>query len=338
MTVSFEKVRNSVENTFHTLDCTGAALILFHNNEMQVEQYWGRQSNKENVRSIQADTKFHLASCRKSYIAFAVAFAIFHGYIQSIDDEISLYLAPEQQKEVFKGITIRHLVTHSHGLAYINGEDIRTFAPGTNWAYRGRNIELIAAIIQFATKRNIADIVNEEVFKPLNLTETNWYNELDETFAEVIREQNGEFWSVSSNIDGSQMNMYASAREFAQWGLLHLNTGKYNGKQLIQPEILKLATTIHSPSFPTPDLPENDFLWYVKGSERKRSEIGALVPKGAFQILGYTTVTLLVIPSEKIVAVRAFNSFGSPEGYDYLADVRSFGDSIMVEVTFSPES
>ena len=72
MTTSFGKVSNSVKNTFHTLDCIGAAIVLFHNNELQVEQYWGKQSNKKNARSIQADTKFHLASCRKSYMAFAI--------------------------------------------------------------------------------------------------------------------------------------------------------------------------------------------------------------------------------------------------------------------------
>ncbi|WP_162800239.1 hypothetical protein [Oceanobacillus zhaokaii] len=43
----------------------------------------------------------------------------------------------------------------------------------------------------------------------------------------------------------------------------------------------------------------------------------------------YTGVTILVIPKENLVAVRMFNSFGSPEGYDYLSDVRSFGDTIM---------
>ncbi|WP_431812161.1 serine hydrolase domain-containing protein [Lysinibacillus sp. FW12] len=329
---SFDHVKKSVENTFQTLHCTGAALVLFHNNELQVEQYWGKHSNQENARSIQADTKFHLASCRKSYIAFAVAYAIYHGYIQSLDDEISLYLLPDSQKDVYNGITIRHLVTHSHGLEYIDGEDVQTFAPGTSWAYRGRNIELLSDIVKFSAKRTIADIVNEEVFKPLHFSETNWYHTFDDTFVEVIRQPNDRFWSASSNLDGSQMNMYASAREFAKWGLLHLNEGNLNGKQMIPPDILKLATTIHSPAFSNPDLPENGFFWYVKGSMAKRSEIGALVPNGAFQILGYTTVTLLVIPSEKIVAVRVFNSFGSPEGYDYLADVRSFGDSIMVDL------
>ncbi len=50
---------------------------------------------------------------------------------------------------------------------------------------------------------------------------------------------------------------------------------------------------------------------------------------GSFQILGYTGVTLLVIPEENLVAVRMFNSFGSPEGFDYLSDVRSFGNTVV---------
>ncbi len=36
-----------------------------------------------------------------------------------------------------------------------------------------------------------------------------------------------------------------------------------------------------------------------------------------------------MIPSENIVAVRAFNSFGNPKGYDYLRDVKDFGNVIV---------
>lgn len=133
------------------------------------------------------------------------------------------------------------------------------------------------------------------------------------------------------NIDGSQMNMYASTREFAKWGLLHLNQGMIDGKQVIDPRILQLATSYHSPVLTNPDLPDNGFLWFVKNSPAKQSEIGEFVPNGSYQILGYTTVTLLVIPQENIVAVRAFNSFGNPEGYDYLRDVKDFGNTIMLD-------
>lgn len=125
------------------------------------------EANKKNARSIQADTKFHLASCRKSYMAFAVAYAIYYGYIQSIDNEISLYLTTVQQKEFLEGITISCLVTHSHGLAYINGEDIRAFAPCTNWAYRGRNIELISALIKFATSERLLTLSMKKYSNPV---------------------------------------------------------------------------------------------------------------------------------------------------------------------------
>ncbi|SDZ84280.1 Beta-lactamase [Thalassobacillus cyri] len=90
-----------------------------------------------------------------------------------------------------------------------------------------------------------------------------------------------------------------------------------------------MATSIQSPANLDRDLPQNGFLWFVKDLPSKKTEIGDNVPGGSFQILGYTGVTLLVIPEENLVAVRMFNSFGSPEGFDYLSDVRSFGNTVV---------
>ncbi len=326
---NFLIVRNSVIKSFKNLDCSGAALMILHNNELVVEEYWGTHSKQENARLTQADSKFHLASCRKSYIGFAVAYATHHGFIQSIDEEITCYLPTAQRKAVFEGTTIRHLLTHSHGLMQRNNQIDREFPAGTGWAYRGINIELLSTIVNYTTGKTIAAIVNDEVFRPLNLTETNWYNQFDNTFVEVIRKPKDKNWSADKHIDGSKMNMYASVRELATWGQLHLNKGVVKGKQLVNPNILELTTSLQSPRFKNQDFPQNGFLWFVKDSSAKHSEIGPLVPKGAFQILGYTGVTLLVIPEKKIVAVRAFNSFGSPEGYHYLEDVRGFGNAIM---------
>ncbi|WP_138977003.1 hypothetical protein [Brevibacillus laterosporus] len=33
--------------------------------------------------------------------------------------------------------------------------------------------------------------------------------------------------------DGSQANLFVSARELAYWGYLHLNKGRYNDRQII---------------------------------------------------------------------------------------------------------
>ncbi|MGG0413637.1 hypothetical protein [Peribacillus simplex] len=109
-------------------------------------------------------------------------------------------------------------------------------------------------------------------------------------------------------------------------GYFHLKKGNVNGKQIVSNEIIDIATTVQSPNSLDVELPQKGYLWFVKDL---KSEIGELVSKGSFQILGYTGVTLLVIPQHNLVAVRAFNSFGSPSGFDYLADVREFGNTIM---------
>lgn len=332
---TFKSVIQSVENTYETLDCTGAALVIFHHNELHVEQYWGKHSAKEEARLVQADTKFHIASCRKCYVAFAVAYAIHHGFIQSLDDEMNRYLPQTQQKGIYEGTTIRHLVTHSHGLTEQHGEAIREFPAGTKWAYRDINVGLISEIIQFTTNKTIADILMDEVFTPLNFTETNWYNKFDDTFVDVIGLPRTKHWPDSENVDGSKKNMYVSARELAKWGLLHLNHGVMNGEQVVDPTIIQLATTLQSPAYANIETPENGIFWFVKASQAEQSEIGSLVPNGAFQILGSTTVTLLAIPSENIVAVRAFNSYGNPEGYDYLKDVKDFGDKMILDLKSS---
>lgn len=332
-----EKIIEAVKQSYQTLNCTGAALIIYQNDELKVEQYWGTQSKEENARKIQCDTKFHIASCRKSYVAFAVAYALYNEYFHSLDDEIGGYLPNEKYHPLYEGVTIRHLVTHSHGLNDRSGKIIREFAPGSSWAYRGINVTILSDMLKHTTGRSIAQILQEEVFTPLGLTETNWFNNVDETFVELIDKETNTHWYAPDNIDGSLMNMYTTAHEFAKWGQFHLHKGNWKGTQIVAPEIIELATTVHSPKFKDSNLPDNGIFWYVKGSEATRSEIGEAVPYGAYQILGYTTVTLLVIPSENIVAVRMFNSFGSPEGYDYLRDVKDFGNAIMESIKVKVE-
>ncbi|MCM3400381.1 serine hydrolase [Oceanobacillus profundus] len=145
--------------------------------------------------------------------------------------------------------------------------------------------------------------------------------------ANTIRAPDNSFWTVTDVVDGSGMNMYVSAQELALWGYLHLTGGKWAGKQLIPREIMQMATSIQTPN---PRLPihKNGFLWFVKDTNHTFNQIGDTVPKGSYQLLGYTNVALLVIPEENVVAVRMFNRYGSSEGYDYLNDIRSFGDTV----------
>ncbi|MDQ0174947.1 serine hydrolase domain-containing protein [Bacillus chungangensis] len=324
----FDLVASHVKNTYESLNATGAAAIVIHKDKIVKETYWGRQSKALNSRAIQEDTQFHVASVRKSYIGFAIAYAIHKGYIASIDDQACQYL-PSVDADLLKGTKIRHLLTHTHGLRTVNKSIIREFLPGESWAYRDICVDLISQIIKNTTGKTIADIVFQQVIEPLSLKETGWYGKREETFVEVIREPNDPHWYTSDDINGDKMNMYVSARELAYWGYLHLKKGFINGKQIVAKDMLDMATSLQSPKMLSTDFPQNGFFWFVKDLPAKNTEIGELVPKGAYQILGYTGAAVLVIPEKDLVVVRMFNSFGSPAGFDYLEDIRSFGNAVM---------
>ncbi|MFJ7756339.1 serine hydrolase domain-containing protein [Peribacillus muralis] len=324
----FNSVVSNVRKTSELVDCSGASVFIIHNDTIVTEEYWGKHSKDPNSRLVQEDTQFHVASVRKSYIGFAVAYAVNKGYLDSIDDLIVKYL-PSNRMPILNGTTIRHLLTHTHGLTSINGELYREFPSGEDWAYRGIGIDILTQIVKNATGKSIAEILTNNVFKPLNFTETGWYGEINEKLADVIRKADDPSWNASKGVDGDKMNMYVSSRELAEWGYFHLRNGYINGEQIVANEIMDMATSLQSPRLMDTELPQNGYLWFVKDLPARKTEIGELVPKGSYQILGYTGVTVLVIPQHNLVAVRSFNSFGSTDGFDYLADVREFGNTIM---------
>ncbi|MFE8699812.1 serine hydrolase domain-containing protein [Cytobacillus sp. FJAT-54145] len=325
----FSDVLDHVKRTSNQVNCSGTATLVIHNNSIVLEEYTGKQSKKPDARKVQSDTQFHVASVRKSYIGFAVAYAVYHGYIKSIDDLVVNYL-PELEKDIWDGTTIRHLLTHTHGLNVKRNSTYREFPAGTSWSYKQVGIDALTTLVKRVTNKTVADILHEKVFLPLQFSQSGWYAKKHEKLVDVILRYDGDKdWYESESTAGDKMNMYVSARELAMWGYMHLLEGNLKGKQIVEKEIIHMATSIQSPQCLDKDLPQNGFLWFVKELPAKKTEIGERVPVGSFQILGYTGVTLLVIPEESLVAVRMFNSFGSPDGFDYLSDVRSFGDTVV---------
>lgn len=324
----FDDVRIHVMESAEKLGASGGALFIIHNDKIVIESYFGKQSNTEHARDVQVDTQFHIASVRKAYIGFAAASAIYNGYF-SIDDPVQRFIG-DSYLSAYEGVTIRHLLTHTHGLKIVDGNKlVSEYKPGESWAYRGPSIDLLTMIIQKTTGKSVAEIIKSQVIEPLGFQSTEWIkmSKPHSKIANAIRDADNQFWTMTDVVDGSGMNMYVSAQELALWGYIHLTEGKWGGKQIIPKEIIQLATSIQTPN-PTLPIQKNGFLWFVKDTDHSFNQIGDTVPKGSYQLLGYTNVALLVIPEENVVAVRMLNRYGSSEGYDYLSDIRSFGDTV----------
>jgi len=329
LTNQFNEVKKHVKNTANSVTCSGGAVMVILKDQVVHEDYFGRQSLADHARDVQADTQFHVASVRKTYIGFAAAYAVYSGCIASIDDPVVRYL-PMLDSELLAGTTIRHLLTHTHGLMQKENHVIREFPAGTNWAYRAIGIEWMTQIIKETTGKTVAELIQTLICEPLDFKETGWYAEKHKQLVDVIiQNPNDPSWYTSNSIDGDKMNMYVSARELALWGYLHLNQGVINGKRLVPKEVIELVVSVQSPILQDNNLPQNGFLWFVKEYPALKTEIGSQVPTCSYQILGYTNTALLVVPEHNLVAVRMLNSFGSPPEYDYLQDIRSFGDTLI---------
>lgn len=313
----YDELNNYVSTVQDVIGASGAATFIIQNDMVVNEWYNGFYDFNGSKRSVSASSQFNVASVRKSYLGFAFSMALQEGLINSIDDPITYYI-DGLDKELFRGTTIRHLLTHTDGVRYT----ARLFTAGTDWAYNNCGIDLLIKLVQQLYNSSLAQLMKERVFNSIGFSETGWRvnpNEdlvwLDETY-------------MSSK--GTEANLFVSARELAYWGYLHLVGGRVQEKQIAHPNIYKQAISLISPRNLVVSQPRSGFLWFVQDKPNPVSEIGNTLPRGTFQILGITGCVCLGIPKYNLVAVRMYNHKGpNPLEYDYLKDIKTWGDLVL---------
>ncbi|WP_020060399.1 serine hydrolase domain-containing protein [Bacillus sp. 123MFChir2] len=325
----YEHLISWVENIKERNHSSAAALFIMKDNQVVLEHYSGTHSNTKNSSPITATSQFNVASARKSYLGLAIAYALYEGKIKSLDDYAVDYFE-EYDKTLLSNTTLRHLVTHSHGLnASDSGSMYREFEPGEEWAYRGINVEMMTQLINKLYNKSFPELLRERVFIPASFTETAWQKVDHNNLVKVVIDP-GKLAEnkIGTSDDGTESNLFVSAREFAYWGNLHLNKGYMNGKQIVPKEVIEITTQVHSPHFKNTNLPQNGLFWFVQNTPALQSEIGERVPKGSYQILGVTGPTILVIPEYNVVVAKMYNKRYNYGGDNYLQYLREFSNLV----------
>ncbi|MDI6676625.1 serine hydrolase domain-containing protein [Bacillus wiedmannii] len=326
---TYDKLISWVENIKENNHSSATALCIIKDNKIVLEHYSGHHSNISTSKKITASSQFNVASARKSYLGLMVAYALYEEKINSIDDEAIKYFNDFDPVLLGK-TTIRHLVTHSHGLGETNdGTIFREFEPGQAWAYRDINVRMITRLIYQLYNKSFPELLKKRVFDLANFKETGWRIQEHEKLVKVVDNPNEDAISEIGTVDdGTEKNLFVSAREFAQWGNLHLNQGVINGKQIVPKEVIKIATSLQSPTFTNNELPQNGLFWFVQNEPALSSELGERVPKGSYQILGITGPTLLVIPECNVVVAKMYNKRYNYGGDNYLYYLREFSNLV----------
>lgn len=215
---------------------TGAFLVIRYDTIVH-EQYWGDFSNHSITNSF---------SMAKTVVSVLVGCALQEGLIKTIDQPVGDFL-PEYKTGELAKVTIRHLLTMSSGIDfdedYANplaypaeayyGSDLRKLTmsytqlrnpPGKYFDYVSGNTQLLGFVLMKATGKSLADYATEKLWKPLGC-------------------EHEAFWSLD-HAGGNEKTfccLNSNARDFARIGKLYLDSGRWNGKQIV-PQDYALAS------------------------------------------------------------------------------------------------
>lgn len=210
-----------------------AALVIVHEGKVRLEKYGLDFSPGKRWTSF---------SVAKSFTSTLVGAAIKDGNIKSVDDKVSDYIS-DLKGSSYDDVTIKQLLTMTSGVkwnedyadpksdvALFNahkaepGVDVtvsymrklkRETPPGTKWAYKTGETNLIGVLVSSATGKELSDYLSEKIWRPFSM------------------EQDASWLLGSTGHEISGCCIQASTRDFARFGLFMLGGGIADGKPVL---------------------------------------------------------------------------------------------------------
>lgn len=186
------------------------------------------------------DHKRNIYSHSKSFTSAMVGIALYEKKL-SLDDHMVDYMKDELSEEDYKRlypITVRNLLTMSSGFGkallmgderengiahgytkYVISNELKE-TPGSRFCYSNGDTHLLTRVVEGAYKECFITLVNEKLFAPLGIRHPAWETDM-----------------YSHCLGASAL--YLNIRDMNKLGRLFLNGGKWNGKQIVDPEFVK---------------------------------------------------------------------------------------------------
>jgi len=186
-------------------------------------------------------TIYQSGSIGKQFTSALVLMLVEQGRLR-LDDPIVRYLPEGRQR--WKGITLRHLLTHTSGIPeytdtvvdlhrdYTEDQLVRIaarlpldFRPGTRWSYSNTGYLLLGALIHRVTGTFYGDLLRDSLFAPLGMRTARVISEDDIVpnraagYRLVHGDVKNQTWvapSLNTTADGS---LYLSLRDYERWAV-----------------------------------------------------------------------------------------------------------------------
>ncbi len=257
------------------------------------------------------DTKHVSHSMAKSFTSALVGIAIDQGWIPGVDAKLCQYFDEWACDDELRSKTrIRHALTLTTGLRW--HEDWENFDPNTNDAmqmiYSGEYLAymlgreaihepgefftystgdpmLLSGVIAETTGMSALEFAKTNLFQPMGISSVRW-------------DSDKEGYTATFSM------LYLTVRDYAKFGYLYLNKGKWEDKQIVS-EAWVEASTRTDPSVKMWDA--YGYLWHVNLPLR----LGARhsnIPADGYMAEGIMGQNIVIIPSKDLVIVKVANA------------------------------
>jgi len=266
------------------------AFLIIKNDSIWYEYY---------AKGYDENSKTNSFSMAKTITAALLGKAIDDGFIKNLDQPVADFL-PEFNTPSGSAMTVGDLASMSSGLDwnedYFNpfsqtarvyfDKNIREVVldlkvidkPGTAFKYLSGNTILLGLVLEKATGKNLSTYLSESFWQPLGM-------------------KNDALWQLDSKESGMEKAyccISSNARDFARFGKLFKDHGKWNNQQILDSTFVAKAT---HPRFK--DSPEYGYgLWL---SDYQDKEI--------FYLRGVQGQYVIVIPEDNLIIVRLGQAF-----------------------------
>lgn len=289
-------------------------IVIVQDGRLIAERYWtltpeqrrasGRYTSLQHGQTPEGWPLEDVASIQKSVMSLLIGMAWRQGIVD-IDKPVAAYIGEGWSKaprEKEAAITVRHLLGMASGL----DKQLRYEAPaGSRWFYNTPAYGQLGPVLERATGRKLEELTTQWLTGPIGMTDSHW---------------------VARNyrmVRGNEFGFVTTPRDLARLGILLLNGGAWDGRDVVSGEWLKAS---FSPS-------QNDFagygyLWWLNNGAAAASAAvadsrtaGWVVPSAPADMIaarGHFNRRLYIVPSLKLVVVRL-----GPEG-----DARRFDQKL----------
>ena len=285
----------------------------------------------------------HIMSATKSIIALLIGIAIDKKQINSVDDKVLDYFPDYKvkrgEKTIFE-VIIKHLLT-MRAPYKCKGDPWSKVCSSDNWTfssldflggrkgltdefnYRTVCLHILSGILYKATNMKTVDYANEYLFGPLGIpSHKNYYAETAEEHKQftISKTPKENIWFADPEGLGTPgYGLCMSAEDMAKIGLLCLNKGTFDGKQIVSQEWIEEMTkprTVESDYFRGMDY---GYLWWIIEREKK-----------IYAAIGNSGNVIYVSPKKDIVI--AVSSYFKPTVFDRVDFIREYIEPFIDEI------